>query len=158
MSITCKRCRLPKDEADFRVARRMDRGGKEYRRSTCRPCELEYNAIRRGDRGRAYNLQFRYGMTPEEYDRLLEAQKGGCANCASADPGRGQKYFNIDHDHSCCPGGNRVRTCGNCTRGLLCHNCNVILGLAHDNPDRLVSLVAYLNRARENAKWWLGAS
>jgi hypothetical protein len=35
-------------------------------------------------------------------------------------------------------------------RGWLCHNCNVILGLAKDNTDRLRKLIAYLDRTREN--------
>ena len=31
-------------------------------------------------------------------------------------------------------------------RGWLCHDCNLILGHAHDNPDVLLKLVAYLKR------------
>lgn len=33
-------------------------------------------------------------------------------------------------------------------RGWICGNCNAILGHAHDDPDRLRKLIAYLERTR----------
>ena len=60
-----------------------------------------------------------YGLTPESFDAMLAAQGGRCAVCPATDPGGSN--WNIDHDHTCCPG---PRTCGCCVRGLLCTGCN----------------------------------
>jgi hypothetical protein len=65
-----------------------------------------------------------YGLTQELFDLLLEAQQNACGMCH--DPfGEGQ-LIHVDHDHACCPGKNR--SCGKCTRGLLCYRCNISLG------------------------------
>jgi hypothetical protein len=52
----------------------------------------------------------------------------------------------MDHDHSCCeaPSGRRTKLCGACNRGVLCQNCNFMIGQAGDDPDRLVAGAAYL--------------
>ena len=68
-------------------------------------------------------MKYKYGITYDDYDLLLERQNGGCGICGSKTPG-GRGRFHIDHDHSCCP---NEKTCGKCVRGLLCHNCNVKL-------------------------------
>jgi DNA-binding sugar fermentation-stimulating protein len=31
-------------------------------------------------------------------------------------------------------------------RGLLCYGCNIMIGLAHDDPERLANAIAYLSR------------
>jgi hypothetical protein len=67
-------------------------------------------------------LKQMYGMSPEDYDALLEAQGHACAICRKA---VGQRRLAIDHDHGCCPG---KRSCGQCVRGLLCTHCNRLLG------------------------------
>jgi hypothetical protein len=47
----------------------------------------------------------------------------------------------IDHDHSHCPGS---YSCGQCLRGKVCSQCNVILGMAADNPAVLRNAATYL--------------
>ena len=42
----------------------------------------------------------------------------------------------IDHRHS-----------DNQIRGVLCRECNLALGLLKDNPDRIESLLRYLNKS-----------
>ena len=84
------------------------------------------------------------GITKESYLRLLEMQGEGCAICKTTTPG-GNGRFHIDHDHTCCP---RMRSCGTCVRGLLCHGCNLMLGFARDNPDILRRAIAYLSPLR----------
>ena len=66
----------------------------------------------------------RYGLTREQFDRLLEAQGHACAMCHVRFED-GQLIF-IDHDHACCP--DEKRSCGECMRGLLCLKCNTTLG------------------------------
>jgi Recombination endonuclease VII len=76
---------------------------------------------------RRYSLKYRlsrYGLTQEEFDRLLGEQGHACAMCHTAF-GDGQPIF-IDHDHACCP--DEKKSCGKCVRGLLCLSCNTALG------------------------------
>ena len=74
------------------------------------------------DKLRAAKRKHRYGITDDEYRRLVAAQHGACAICERApdDPDipkgwRGELC--VDHDHAT----GRVR-------GLLCHSCNVAIG------------------------------
>lgn len=80
-----------------------------------------------------------YQMTAEQFDIWLLSQNGCCAVCGSDSPG--ERHWALDHDHSCC---STTPTCGNCTRGLLCHKCNRMLGLANDNIEILQSAIQYL--------------
>jgi Recombination endonuclease VII. len=79
----------------------------------------------------------RYSRTVEQ---ISELEVTGCVICGHV-PGLGEPILHIDHDHSCCPGS---KTCGKCVRGALCRDCNRGLGCFKDNPDLLMSGVAYL--------------
>lgn len=50
----------------------------------------------------------------------------------------------IDHDHSCCPRLVR-RSCGNCTRGILCRTCNLGIGLFGESIEKMQKAVQYLS-------------
>jgi Recombination endonuclease VII len=77
-----------------------------------------------------------YGLTPEAFDVLLQVQSGGCGICKT--PLRCDRGTHVDHDHA----SGRVR-------GLLCHSCNLALGLLADSPNRLLAAADYLKgRAR----------
>lgn len=80
-----------------------------------------------------------YQMSPDEIDSLIESQDGACAICLTTDPGN--RSWNIDHDHSCCPG---AQSCGKCVRGILCAPCNMGLGLFQENPKVLLAAIDYL--------------
>lgn len=83
------------------------------------------------------NSQLRWhSMTLDEYNRRLEEQNNKCASCHDE-----MTTPEIDHDHNCCPNG---RSCGKCTRGLLCTNCNRLLGWSRDNPVKLQACASYL--------------
>lgn len=89
---------------------------------------------------RRANLKKRNGITLDQYEQMLAAQGGCCAICGTDDPG--QRSFHVDHDHACCPSSKKA--CGNCTRSLLCGNCNKGLGLLRDDPELLRLAAAYL--------------
>lgn len=91
-----------------------------------------------------------FGLTPEDYDRMLSLQGGSCAICGGSPDrsGRCQRFF-VDHDHRCCP--DRAKSCGQCVRGLLCSACNSALGLFGDDPDRLRSALDYLASGAVNS-------
>jgi len=92
---------------------------------------------------RSRHLKYKFGMTGDDYDQMLAAQGGVCKVCRTDVPGGRGAKFHIDHDRACCPG---HKSCGECIRGLLCSSCNVILGLAKDDPERLRGLVDYIEQ------------
>lgn len=94
--------------------------------------------------GRARNPQTRlsqilrkYGLTINDYDRLLSSQNGKCAICLSqkhAD--KRNKRFHVDHCHKT-----------GLVRGLLCSSCNLGLGQFGDDPEMLKMAAFYLESA-----------
>ena len=82
----------------------------------------------------------RYGVTPEDYERMLEEQDGCCAMC--------KRYFGralrVDHCHKT----GRVRR-------LLCHGCNVGFGFFREDANALRTAADYSdewNGVREPAQ------
>lgn len=75
-------------------------------------------------------VQDTYGLKPNEYDKLMEAQQGKCAGC-----GQARNYrLDCDHDHKT-----------GVLRGGLCRGCNrKILPYAKDSPETLRALADYL--------------
>lgn len=84
----------------------------------------------------------RNGMTDDQFQDFLQKQNNSCAICLEPFI----KTPRIDHDHLCCVS---EKSCGLCTRGLLCHHCNIMLGNAKDNPEILERGAAYLRRYKE---------
>ena len=88
-----------------------------------------------------------YGITPEQYEALLEFQGGKCAICRRAGDGaavgarRGAKRLAVDHDHACCVG---PTSCGRCVRGLVCAVCNDVLAHFRDDPLAFARAIEYL--------------
>jgi hypothetical protein len=71
-----------------------------------------------------------YGITEQDYDRMLDEQAGGCYICGGK-PER--RALDIDHDHETGK-----------VRGLLCSNHNRAIGLLGDDPEMLLAAHAYL--------------
>jgi hypothetical protein len=83
-----------------------------------------------------------YGLTPEQYQALLEACRKnakGEALCMMCNRIRARA---VDHDHAHCPG---KTSCGKCVRGLLCTRCNVFLGHSRDDPQVGYNMANYLH-------------
>ena len=76
-------------------------------------------------------LMKKYRLTIENYDKMLVAQNGVCAICGHPPNWR---CLSVDHNH----------ITGN-VRGLLCTNCNMMLGLVDDSIEILRSAIEYLN-------------
>ena len=91
-------------------------------------------------RQKSATLKYKYGITYDDYERMLEEQGGGCGICGTKEPG-GRGKFHVDHDHTCCPA---EKTCGKCIRGLLCHGCNT--KLIHFESNWKERAVNYLNK------------
>ena len=84
----------------------------------------------------------RYGITEEMFEVIFEAQGRRCAICLSPDP-KSKRGWCVDHDHG-------VKTLH--YRGILCFQCNVMLGCANDDLLTLQAAISYLTRYLVNAK------
>jgi len=86
-------------------------------------------------------IRKRYGITLEERNIIFEDQGGTCAICEVP-----VKFYNtmeenpqhyeravVDHCHT-----------SNHVRGILCHSCNVALGLVKDDESILIKMISYL--------------
>lgn len=141
----CRGCDEAKPLTEYNIAK-LAKGGRIWRCKTCNNARIK--RWRDGAKGQAGILRGRlatYGLTMKRYEAKLEEQNGVCAihkgPCVSG------RALAIDHDHTCCPKptpGNKA--CGKCFRGLLCWNCNQLLGVANDNPDLLEAAADYLRR------------
>jgi hypothetical protein len=89
---------------------------------------------------RCERLKRNYGITHEQYEKLLENQEGRCAICRTTEPGgnRHSSHFHVDHDHQTGE-----------IRGLLCCECNRGLGILGDNLENLERVISYLTRTKE---------
>lgn len=81
----------------------------------------------------------RYGLTQQEFDNLLQVQKGVCLICGKTN----YNGWNLSVDH--CHDTGKVR-------GLLCNPCNTGLGGFMDNPNLLANAIRYLKES-ETAKY-----
>ena len=88
---------------------------------------------RHTDYWRGDNLKKRYGITLDDYGRILAEQDGRCAICGGHQS-KQKHRLSVDHDHATGE-----------IRGLLCTRCNVFLG-------RIESPEGLLNKALEYLK------
>lgn len=78
---------------------------------------------------REKQLLWRYGLTPESFNELLEKQNNLCAICFKPSKQR----LHIDHSHET-----------GLVRGLLCGNCNRAIGLFKDDCEVMRNAIKYL--------------
>jgi len=127
-NLKMSRCRYASNVAsDPELARERWRAG--YRR----------NAERIRAQKLDQHYRKRYGMTAVEVAALREARSGLCEICdqpARGGTGRGpHRSLHVDHCHK-----------SGKFRGLLCSNCNTMLGLAGEDPARLQAGIDYLTK------------
>lgn len=85
---------------------------------------------------RRRNLWQYYGITLEEYEEMLDRQRGVCAICGQPETSKYKgvvKNLSVDHCH----------VTGE-VRGLLCNNCNRAIGLLGDDLGRIWDAATYL--------------
>lgn len=148
----CAKCGEVKSFGDFGWCRAKGRAPK--RQSRCKACALielkkhteerkqkDPDGFRKGalQNARRHKLMLR-GLTEGDYKDMLTAQNGVCAICGlpekNSQKGRTEPdRLSVDHCHK--TGKNR---------GLLCGDCNRVLGLMNDNPAWLRTAAAYLER------------
>jgi hypothetical protein len=87
------------------------------------------------EKNRNRRLLQNYGITNEDYEKMLESQLFCCLGCG-LHQNELDKKLNVDHNHET-----------GAIRGLLCGNCNRALGLIKDNVKTLTNLCKYLERS-----------
>jgi hypothetical protein len=135
----CKECKTVKKRAWVEANRDVHRERNEARKQ--RDKELATDDSERRERGAYRHERFKYtlkkyGITEEDFNRMVEEQAGRCAICQKIPDGKTftQRLF-IDHCHA---NGN--------VRELLCWHCNVTLGHINENISTLQSMIAYIEK------------
>jgi hypothetical protein len=117
----------------------------KYRETKIKPCTLCGGPKERAERAHLcdkckpwYSISRTlraFGMTPDDYNALLDAQGHVCAICGMPDPSGRLK---LDHDH-------RIGLNREGLRGALCDRCNrVRLGSFGDDVMLLAAAIQYL--------------
>src|SRR5574341_847409 len=133
-SKVCRVCRVEKPASAFYQGKygTAKQPILSYRCKDCtRAAQTRFN---HSERGRllhfAAHLKADHGLTIEQFNLLVAAQGGKCAICGVTP----SKRLVVDHDHS-------TRK----VRGLLCDNCNLMLGQARDSRSVLAAAISYLS-------------
>lgn len=86
---------------------------------------------------REYGLKRMYGITNDDYQKMLNKQKGKCAVCEISQK-ECKRPFDVDHNHSTGK-----------VRGLCCMRCNRAMGLFKDDPIVLRAAAKYLIKSKK---------
>ena len=133
----CSKCKIEKPDDCFNK-----RGINSTKlQSMCKDCAASvrkerYMNNKDKEKNRSYSNRIKrvYGITEFDYNKMLTKQNGKCAICGSKEIGRGKtNKFCIDHNHT-----------NGKVRGLLCHNCNVLLGKLSDDIGLCENIIKYL--------------
>lgn len=117
--------------------RKASEDGKAYR---CKECDnkavkdyRKRNPQRWKTKARNSQLRMKFGIEPEDYNKILVSQNHMCAICGTESFNNQHPRLVVDHDHVT-----------NKLRGLLCHKCNQGLGLFKDSYENLLKAARYL--------------
>lgn len=129
----CKGCDATKLIDEFYLRNKTSM----VRHSTCKECDKRRVSATPSIVKREQALKRMYGITQQDYDKMLLEQNNQCAICGTTEPkGRHtSNYFVVDHCHN----SGKVRK-------LLCHHCNTALGLVGDNISTLETMIKYLQK------------
>ena len=85
-----------------------------------------------------YNLKSKYNLSREQYNELLITQNHKCAICSVDEKEVPKGKLVVDHCHET-----------NTVRELLCHNCNVSIGLLKESITTLSKAISYLDKHKQ---------
>jgi hypothetical protein len=131
----CIGCGQSKERSEFH--RRPDGDGAHNQCKACRSAATRAYYVREGGKIKQRSRRtgwVKVGIDPDRAEEMLATHDGRCSCCGGTEPG-GKGSWMIDHDHRT----NRIR-------GVVCHNCNTILGHAKDSVAKLALAIQYLVR------------
>lgn len=143
---TLRKCRVCGREAHSENELELFKKAKNNaygRDNLCKTCDKTLRSVYFSDetnnaRARDSRLKHMYGISLDEYNRMLDEQNGVCMICKRTESCNDGRRFNVDHCH----------TTGE-VRGLLCNNCNKGLGHFKYNTLLLHNAIKYLNKEME---------
>jgi len=126
-SKVCTKCGCDKPLTHY--AKRNNR--KNGIQSSCKECNVRNK--KDPEYYRDWKLKAVYGITREHYDSLRQDQHYCCAICGIHEKHAKNATLCVDHNHDTGE-----------VRGLLCHKCNVAIGLLQDNHEFCLNASQYL--------------
>lgn len=150
----CSRCGQEKTTSDYHKDNRNPDGLYGWCKDCARAKAREYRAnnvekVRASQRETKRkkpefywekNLRDHFGITVEQYQKMLDEQNGCCAVCGLAETEihpKSNRVRRLAVDH--CHDTGRIR-------GLLCNRCNRAIGLFRDSADVIRGAIAYLEK------------
>jgi hypothetical protein len=136
-------CKEVKSKSDFTKRSRSLDGLFSF----CKPCQYTRNKQTRlnnisqyREKGKVYNRRKKLkslGITEEKYNEIFESQNFVCAICKKEKDA--VRDWHLDHNHNT-----------GFVRGILCPQCNVMLGFAKDDSNTLRNAIEYLEKWKEH--------
>ncbi len=159
MNKKCSKCKETKTEEEFHFSGYIRKDETQAAHARCKKCrrkehqrkckagywQLPENKVRKKENAhksylrnkdkilrktRERLLKKQFGITPDDYERMLKDQRGACKICGRSP---GARRLHVDHDHKT-----------GIVRALLCCQCNMMLGAAVDEPTTLRLAALYL--------------
>ena len=132
-STKCKRIRYAQKQKSY--MEKYNKDHKEDRESYYRTYYINKSDECK-ERSREAGYLNKYGITIEDFNKMLIEQDKKCLICGrtAIEAGKRRKHLSVDHCHKTGK-----------VRGLLCIHCNTGLGAFDDNIDRLELAMVYLN-------------
>lgn len=135
----CTKCGEEKPQSEYYKGRFNKNTNTQYYNSQCKACtnaasNKHYDV---GDRRKNKHYKNRYGITYQDKIDLYASQNGCCKICGDA---TALDKIHLDHCHSTGE-----------VRGLLCHGCNIGLGMFKDNTETLLSAIQYIKEAQNGS-------
>jgi hypothetical protein len=131
----CPSCKQFKSIEGFHKSKGRYTGCSVY----CKPCQAQ-RALLIQHRSSADSRARRYGISEHVYWDLYEEQGHVCAICQQPETHTVKgtlKLLSVDHDHIT-----------GYVRGLLCVNCNTMIGQSRDDISILERAIEYLQRTK----------
>lgn len=130
---TCSKCNEIKELTQF-YKNKSKLDGLNYQCKKCQKENKQTIAYKRVSKkyNQRYNMKYKYGITIDEYNQLLKEQNECCAIC-NKHKNEFKRALYVDHDHR-----------SGVVRGLLCNNCNLMIGHSKDNNYTLSNAIIYL--------------
>jgi hypothetical protein len=131
----CFRCKQEKPVSEFY------KSNTRYYQRECKICnrvrKYAWHHTEQGKRSSANTkLKKRFGITIEEYEKLVKEVGGKCEICGATQSTNGHRLA-VDHDHQTLQ-----------IRGILCKDCNVALTLFQEKETVLQNAIKYLEQRR----------